>query len=123
MLEIDYYSKYLKYKQKYLKEKSLQIGGVEISIDIIIKKIKENESEIFFLDQKFESTLSIKDALDNWLKQQKINFKDYTVFLNPNYSTLQNLDKSNNFDLNNVKNKNKILILPLYPQDESIPYD
>jgi len=34
MIEIDYYSKYLKYKKKYLKQKNLQIGGEQISINI-----------------------------------------------------------------------------------------
>ena len=30
----DYYSKYLKYKMKYLREKEMQIGGVESTIQI-----------------------------------------------------------------------------------------
>jgi len=34
MIEIDYYSKYLKYKQKYLKQKNLQIGGELKSINV-----------------------------------------------------------------------------------------
>jgi len=34
MVEKDYYSKYLKYKQKYLKQKNLQIGGERNSINV-----------------------------------------------------------------------------------------
>ena len=39
MVEIDYYSKYLKYKQKYLKQKNLQIGGDMIFLIIKIEYI------------------------------------------------------------------------------------
>jgi hypothetical protein len=34
MEENDYFKKYLKYKQKYIKQKNLQIGGKMISVDI-----------------------------------------------------------------------------------------
>ena len=37
MVEINYFSKYLKYKQKYLKQKNLQIGGGTIKLRITIK--------------------------------------------------------------------------------------
>ena len=39
MVKIDYYSKYLKYKQKYLKQKNLQIGGNNKYINIAIRRI------------------------------------------------------------------------------------
>ena len=63
MVEIDYYSKYLKYKQKYLKQKNLQIGGEIILINIIVIDPLNNTKNTYD-SQNIESSKIIKEALD-----------------------------------------------------------
>lgn len=127
MAENDYFFKYKKYKKKYIKQKNLQIGGAKITINIFVReqRIQATLPESF-PSQKFESTMTIKEALDTWLIQKNKHFEDYTVFVNltkDNFKTQPNLDKNKNFDYNNVKNNDKIYIFRLYPSEEAVPYD
>ena len=41
MNENDYYSKYLKYKMKYLREKSIQLGGIELEAQVKIYNMRK----------------------------------------------------------------------------------
>jgi len=125
MVEIDYYSKYLKYKQKYLKQKNLQIGGEIILINIIVIDPLNNTKNTYD-SQNIESSKIIKEALDTWFVQNNIKFKDYTVFLNvtkETYSTQPNLEKNKNFDSYNVKNNDNIMIMLLDPEAPAVSYD
>ena len=65
MVEKDYYSKYLKYKQKYLKQKNLQIGGVT-NLTIIYY---QNNIKITRI------TIQYVDPLDNLLSIIRFNFR------------------------------------------------
>lgn len=75
MVEIDYYLKYLKYKQKYLKQKNLQIGGKNINVTIII-----NNQKNIYKNQILESTKKISDAINEWLISNKITFTNFSVY-------------------------------------------
>ena len=87
MVEIDYYSKYLKYKQKYLKQKNLQIGGETITINIYIDEYivpyvfdpqtKDNKKKPRrkYKDQNFDNQNQIKSSISDWLKTNKITLK------------------------------------------------
>ena len=72
MVEIDYYSKYLKYKQKYLKQKSLQIGGTKIKLTIKLNGIE-------YKNQAFDSNQNIFDAIKFWLKNNNINIENFIL--------------------------------------------
>jgi hypothetical protein len=92
MVEIDYYSKYLKYKQKYLKQKNLQIGGEMITINIYIDEYiipyefdpqtKDNKKKPRrkYKDQNFDNKNQIKSSISDWLKTNRITSKiDFVV--------------------------------------------
>ena len=83
MVEINYYSKYLKYKQKYLKQKNLQIGGEKINITIVVKTINLTPPPIFkvitFKDIEINDTEILKDNLDLFLYGKNIKIQSYAV--------------------------------------------
>ena len=83
MVEIDYYSKYLKYKQKYLKQKNLQIGGEKINITILVKTINLTPPPIFnvitFSNIEINDTEILKDNLDLFLNKKNIKIQSYAV--------------------------------------------
>ena len=68
MVEIDYYSKYLKYKQKYLKQKNLQIGGELIRIKIIVKIINSSPPPNYivhtFENVEINDSVNLKENLE-----------------------------------------------------------
>jgi hypothetical protein len=72
MVEIDYYSKYLKYKQKYLKQKNLQIGGTEIKLTIKLNDIE-------YKKQAFDSKQNIYNAVRDWLKKNNFNIENFIL--------------------------------------------
>jgi len=87
MVEIDYYSKYLKYKQKYLKQKNLQIGGETITINIYIDEYivpyvfdpqtndNKKKPRLLYKDQNLDNKNKIKKGISDWLKTNKITLK------------------------------------------------
>ena len=87
MVEIDYYSKYLKYKQKYLKQKNLQIGGETITINIYIDEYivpyvfdpqtndNKKKPRLLYNDQNLDNKNKIKKGISDWLKTNKITLK------------------------------------------------
>ena len=83
MVEINYYSKYLKYKQKYLKQKNLQIGGEKINITILVKTINLTPPPIFnvitFSNIEINDTEILKDNLDLFLNKKNIKIQSYAV--------------------------------------------
>jgi hypothetical protein len=83
MVEINYYSKYLKYKQKYLKQKNLQIGGEKINITIVVKTINltppHNFTVITFSNIEINDTEILNDNLDLFLKGKNIIIQSYAV--------------------------------------------
>ena len=112
MVEIDYYSKYLKYKQKYLKQKNLQIGGKAISVDI---KLEIYKSTQLYINQNLESANIIKDEIDKWLLQQNIDFKNYSIiklnkFVENKPTQKIILDVTKTFDFYGIRDKNIIII-------------
>ncbi len=87
MVEIDYYSKYLKYKQKYLKQKNLQIGGSDINITIIVKEILKNMVVPTIIgtyqNQIFDDSLNIKSSIEGWIKRYNITQKKFFSVMKP----------------------------------------
>ena len=67
MVEINYYSKYLKYKQKYLKQKNLQIGGND--------KVLINTNHESYFDVTISSNISILEALKNWAELNNLELE------------------------------------------------
>lgn len=67
MNENDYYSKYLKYKMKYLREKSLQIGGIKLKAHVQII----STSKIIFLTIFYDNEKTIGDIKDTIFKMNK----------------------------------------------------
>ena len=65
----DYYSKYLKYKMKYLHKKQMQIGGLEITIQI--NMLKENLKTTFELviDTSFQLVIDTSKNVDDIKKR------------------------------------------------------
>jgi hypothetical protein len=113
MAEIDNYSKYQKYKQKYLKEKNLQFGGNSIIIKIIVKQIVEEPQFGFntnvFTDIKFDKSDNVKDKLIEFLRSNGINIDIFKVVtLTGREYSIKNLTKS--FEENNINNGNTIII-------------
>jgi hypothetical protein len=113
MVEINYFSKYLKYKQKYLKQKNLQIGGGTIKLRITIKN--EN-SKISYENQYFESTKKISDAINEWFKSNKITFTNFSVYRKiffykggSNYEKIQEIN--NTFDYYTFSDKGEELLI------------
>jgi len=77
MVEIDYYSKYLKYKQKYLKQKNLQIGGETIFLNI--KLINNNtlyQYQILNLDETIEEVIIDWFVNKNIIPKGELTVKD-----------------------------------------------
>ena len=111
MVEIDYYSKYLKYKQKYLKQKNLQIGGKAISVDI---KLEIYKSTQLYINQNLESANIIKDEIDKWLEQQNINLTNYLIIKKNKFTDKQTqqliLDVNKTFDFYGTRDKDVIII-------------
>jgi hypothetical protein len=117
MVEIDYYSKYLKYKQKYLKQKNLQIGG-----DMIFLKIKiEYISKPTFFDitnqiynLKCDNGSVIGAEINSFLNKNNIVYdKGYKILYKKNdsdeYVELKITETFRNYDvINNSKIKIKI---------------
>jgi hypothetical protein len=108
MVEIDYYSKYLKYKQKYLKQKSLQIGGTEIKLTIQLKGIE-------YKNQAFDSNKNIFEAIKVWLKNNNINIENFILkrwvkYINGGEGE-EDLQNDKTFEsLKFVPNKEKLII-------------
>jgi hypothetical protein len=75
MVEIDYYSKYQKYKQKYLKQKSLQIGGEDVNIEI---KIDNNSNSTNWWITCDENE-NIGNQIQKFLIKKKIDYKNYKL--------------------------------------------
>jgi len=75
MVEIDYYSKYLKYKQKYLKQKNLQIGGDNVSIQIKI----ENYPHITNWWITCDESKIIGEEIQKFLIDHDFMYKTYTL--------------------------------------------
>ena len=79
MVEIDYYSKYLKYKQKYLKQKNLQIGGTFIKVTIILNYTKNTFNSKEYLNQLFDSTKNIYQEIHKWLKSENAVYENLSI--------------------------------------------
>lgn len=76
MVEIDYYSKYLKYKQK-----NLQVGGVNIALQI---KMEFNQTKLYdYTNQIYmlicDENSIIGDEIQKFLIKHKIMYKTYTL--------------------------------------------
>ena len=70
----DYYSKYLKYKMKYLREKSLQIGGVKINAFVqIFNKSKQLVKTLKIVYDNEKTIGDIKKTIFEEIK------KEYTI--------------------------------------------
>ena len=67
MVDIDYYSKYLKYKQKYLKQKNLQIGGESFFLNIILINNKDKDKKpITYQHQELNLDETIEKVIKDW---------------------------------------------------------
>lgn len=88
MVEIDYYSKYLKYKQKYLKQKNLQIGGGRIFIKV--------NTPTGYTNSKYEidTDKQIKNELQNFLTENGMSWNNYDL-----YYDKKKLDIEKNFSV------------------------
>ena len=73
MVEIDYYSKYLKYKQKYLKQKNLQIGGEQISIKVKTPTYTQVKEEI-------DTNDTIKNGLTSFMEVNFLLWDNYDLY-------------------------------------------
>jgi hypothetical protein len=118
MVEIDYYSKYLKYKQKYLKQKNLQVGGEDIYLNIKLK-INKNPEQLYQL-QKLDLDQKISVVIRDWLEAQNIIPTGVFTVTNNNKQSLD-IDKTFRVYKNNETLKNNSSIYVNY--ENPIPYD
>ncbi len=111
MVENNYYSKYLKYKQKYLKQKNLQIGGESIFLNITLINNK-NKKQTTFHHQELNLEETIEEVIKDWFVSKNIIPNGELIVIKDSIV----LNKSSNFKLykDTIELNNNSLICVYY---------